>query len=75
MVISEALTFSKVENIKYRSYSCHSSTISLNTFTKYRGLVTKAVEAKVVSELPSKFALVFDGWTCENSSTHFLRCV
>ena len=22
--------------------------------------------------LPSKFALVFDGWTCEKSTTHYL---
>ena len=39
---------------------------------RYMGLTTEYVEAELTKVLPSKFALVFDGWTCEESTTHYL---
>lgn len=39
---------------------------------KYMELTTKQVEAAIADVLPSKFALIFDGWTCEESMTHYL---
>jgi hypothetical protein len=30
------------------------------------------VEERISMLLPAQFALLFDGWMCENSSTHYL---
>ena len=39
---------------------------------KYMGLVTKEVEGAVARTLPEFFCILFDGWTCEESSTHYV---
>ena len=74
LIVNEGLPFSKVESELFRKY-IRLPKISLNTFTKYRHLVTKQVELDIAKALPDKFALVFDGWTCTQSSTHYLNII
>ena len=33
---------------------------------------TKRLEQKIATDLPAKFALIFDGWKCDHSSTHYV---
>lgn len=61
--------FEFVENELTRKYS-NLEPISVNTLKKYIVLVTKKVEEKISLLLPSKFAIVIDGWT--SHSTHFV---
>jgi len=39
---------------------------------KYMDLTTKQVEEEIKKVLPDDFAIVFDGWTCEETTTHYL---
>ncbi len=39
---------------------------------KYIGLLTTSLEEHIAKILPSKFPLIFDGWTLEGSSTHYV---
>ena len=39
---------------------------------KYMKELTHELEAKISSILPEKFALVFDGWSLDGSSTHYM---
>ena len=43
---------------------------SMDRFMKYIQLLTENVEQKLSQLLPSKFALIFDGWTAD--TTHYL---
>ena len=44
--------------------------IARNTLSKYMSLLTQRVEQKVSAILPDKFAVIFDGWTA--NQTHFV---
>lgn len=48
-----------------QNLQCHVKyeAVSLNSITKYIGLLTMSVKKKVASAPPDKFALVIDGWT------------
>lgn len=39
---------------------------------KYMGLLTKALEKKIKEILPPKFIIIFDGWSLEGTSTHYV---
>ena len=65
----DLLPFSFVEKELTRKYSKLTS-ISRNTLLKYMEKLTKQVEINIAKELPEKFSLIIDGWTC--SSTHFV---
>ena len=67
----EGLPFCKVESEYFRKYM-KMPCISVNTFMKYMHEATIAVEKEIAKALLSRFALVFDCWTCEASSMHYL---
>ena len=67
-ICNDLKPFSFVENEKLRRYTILEN-ISRNTFMKHQNLVTEATE-KVSTELPCKFALMFDGWS--HLSTHYV---
>lgn len=70
-IILEGLPFNTVEKELTREYSSLEP-ISLSTFMKYMCLVTKNLEKKIMLALPEKFCLIFDGWSLDGQSTHFL---
>ena len=35
-------------------------------------MVVKALEKKIIKLLPNKFPLIFDGWTLDGASTHYV---
>jgi hypothetical protein len=39
---------------------------------KYMALLTTALEKEISIMLPEKFPLIFDGWSLEGSSTHYV---
>ena len=70
-VIMADLPFTFVENDLTRKFS-KLGVLSRSTFMKYLQGVTKEVEMIIKKQLPSKFGLIFDGWTDSSTSTHFL---
>lgn len=69
LVVDALLPFSTCENPAYRSIA-RVGPISRKTFMEVMLAVVDVVEKKIASDLPDRFALVFDGWTA--ASTHFL---
>ena len=69
MIVNAFLPFSYVEHPIIKNHVRHDN-MSLSSFMKYSKMLTEEVEKKISLELPSKFALVLDGWTCD--STHYL---
>lgn len=69
LVVHGLLPFSITENqvfarnVRYKS-------ISRKTLSKYMHDLTQRVEAKISAKLPKKFAIVFDGWSA--NQTHFV---
>ncbi len=45
---------------------------SMSSLMKYMNELTHELETKISSILPEKFALVFDGWSLDWSSTHYM---
>lgn len=70
-IISDGLCFSTVEKASYRKYS-NLEDITTDTFMKYMKELTAEVELEIKQLLPNKFSLIFDGWTLEGTSTHFI---
>jgi hypothetical protein len=70
-IISEGLPFCTVEKPLTRKYSSLSP-ISLETFQKYKNLLTIELEKKIATILPERFVLIFDGWSLEGASTHYI---
>jgi len=68
-ICSELRPFSFVESEYTRKY-CSLEPICRNTLTKIMNLVTRRVERKITTTLPSVFAIIIDGWT--KSSTHYV---
>ncbi len=69
LVINGLQPFSILENPAFRN-SVRLEAVSYKNFVKYMQLLTSCVEQKIESLLPSKIALVFDGWT--SNSTHYI---
>lgn len=69
IVISSNMPFSACENATLRKY-VRQSPICSKTLLAYMKRVTNIVEDRIRLELPEKFAIVVDGWTC--AETHFL---
>ena len=69
LVVNALQPFSIVENPVYRRHVRYEP-ISTKTLTKYLQLLIEKVEERIKKLLPSKFALVFDGWT--TSDTHYM---
>lgn len=65
------LPFSTCTKPIYRRY-VDLKPISLNTLMKYMKLLTEAVEKKIAGMLPEKYPLIFDGWTLDGASTHYI---
>jgi len=70
-IINEGLPFNTVTKPLTRKYS-QLSAISIGTFMKAMSELTLKVEKTIKDILPDKFALVFDGWTLEGTSTHYI---
>ena len=68
---TDGLSFNFVEKPLTREYS-KLEPISVDTLMKYMKELTHELEAKISSILPEKFALVFDGWSLDGSSTHYM---
>ena len=69
LVVHTLLPFSTVCNAVIRE-SVRFRSISLGSFMKYLGKMTRHVEHKIQNELSNKFALIFDGWS--ENQTHFI---
>lgn len=65
------LPFSTCTKPIYRRY-VDLKPISLNTLMKYMKLLTEAVEKKIAGMLPENYPLIFDGWTLDGASTHYI---
>ena len=65
----ELRPFSFVESSLTQKYTTLQP-ISKNTFMKYLGLVTRKTEEAIARALPTKFALLYDGWS--SASTHYV---
>ena len=70
-IIVEGKPFNTVEKELTRKYS-KLTPICTETLMKYMNLLTREVEAVIIKLLPSLFCLVFDGWTLDGQSTHFV---
>jgi len=68
-IVMECRELNFCEKDLVRKYT-HLSPICRNTLVKYIDLLTKEVERQVTKVLPTKFGLVFDGWS--QHSVHFL---
>jgi hypothetical protein len=68
-IVMSLLPFSFCEDAHARLYS-NLENISLNTFMKYMQQLCRIVEKKISNILPDKFAIVFDGWT--SNQTHYV---
>ncbi len=68
-VIRGLQPFSVVENQNHLSLSRYDP-ISVDILMKYLSRLTSRVEKKIENLLPSKFAIVFDGWTAQK--THYV---
>ena len=73
-ILSCNLPFNIVANDHFRKHS-NLSPISLNSCMKYIKLLTKSLEIEISKMLPPKFALVFDGWSLDGTSTHFIAVI
>ncbi len=60
---------SVVQNTVFRQFA-HHRPICNNTLMKYFDGLTRKVEEKISAQLPSKFAIAFDGWCA--GSTHYV---
>jgi hypothetical protein len=65
------LPFSTCEKAIYRKY-VNLKPMSLTSFMKYMQLLTTALEKKIAELLPNKFPIVFDGWSLDGASTHYI---
>jgi len=70
-ILTASLPFETVSKEIFRDYTTLSP-IAKNTFMKYMELLTKVLEKKISKILPDKFAIVFDGWSLDGTSTHFV---
>lgn len=70
-VIGEGLTFNIVEKELTRKFS-NLDPICIKTLMQYMNKVTIQVENTLKNLLPSKFCLLFDGWTLDGQSTQFI---
>jgi hypothetical protein len=71
LVVNGGLAFGTVEQPLFRKYT-KMAPISRNTFMKTMHEVVLLVEEKIRKMLPELLAIVFDGWTMDNSSTHYV---
>lgn len=71
LVVKGLLPFSVTENEVYRKHIRYAP-ISRPTLSKYLSQMTTRVEQKIAKLLPSKFAIVFDGWSA--GDTHYIAC-
>lgn len=69
LIIHGLLPFSTVQNKVFRENVKHEY-VSISTIMRYISGLTALVEEKISSLLPSKFCLVFDGWS--SNLTHFI---
>lgn len=70
-IITNGLPFSSVSDPLFRKYS-NLESISVETYMKYMALLTISVEDEIRNILPDVFSLIFDGWTLDGTSTHFI---
>ena len=63
LIITGLLPFYYTESALFRLNIKHGA-ISLKKFTRYLPRLVELVEKKVAHQIPDKFALVFDGWSC-----------
>jgi hypothetical protein len=70
-IIGDGLYFATVEKESYRKYS-NLEKISTETLMKYIRELTTEVEQEIKNILPDKFTIIFDGWTLDGTSTHFI---
>ena len=70
-IITNGLPFSSVSDPLFRKYS-NLESISVETYMKYMALLTISVEDEIRNLLPDVFSLIFDGWTLDGTSTHFI---
>lgn len=70
-IISTGLPFSMVENPKMRNVSKLDS-ISIKSLMKYMDVMTKSVEKEIRKILPKQFAVIFDGWSMDGTSIHYI---
>lgn len=68
-IVLSLLPFSFCEQNVVRRHFRHSS-ISVDTLMTYLSQLTTLVEEKIKEKLPSRFAVIFDGWT--GGDTHYV---
>ena len=73
LIINGLLPFSICQSAVYKKYVKYSS-LSLPTIMSLIGRLTKYVEAKIRSILPSKLALALDGWNEGAYTFHIHLC-
>ncbi len=71
LVVGGLLLFSVVENVTYRRHIRYDP-ITRKTLAKYLEKLTSRVEQRISEKLPSKFAIVFDGWS--TGDAHYVAC-
>lgn len=69
LVCASLQPFAIVENISFRRHIKYEP-ISRNTLHKYMAELVGIVEQKIQKLLPSKFAIIFDGWSVD--TTHYV---
>jgi hypothetical protein len=71
-VNGDGLSFNFIEKPRTKEYTKLPS-ISVDTLMKYIHELTEELETKIsTSILPDKFALIFDGWSLDGTSTHYV---
>ena len=73
-IVTCSLPFNTVDDNTFKKYTSLPP-ISLKTCMKYLEGLTKVLEKKISTMLPKKFALVFDGWSLDGTSTHFVAVI
>lgn len=69
LVVMGLYPFSRFEN-EYMLKHMRPSKISVNSLMKYLSKLSKVVEERITLQLPSKFSIVFDGWSAVD--THYI---
>lgn len=70
-IVNEGLPFSTVEKSLTRKYT-NLSPISISSLMNAMKELTVVVEKKITEILPNQFALVFDGWSLDGTSNHYV---
>ena len=73
-IVSCSLPFNVVTNETFKKYT-HLPPITITTCMNYLEALTLVLEKKITKMLPDKFALVFDGWSLDGTSTHFVAAI